>query len=252
MIAHKEENDIEIKVYNGEYDSDIEAELEQVNVEHNFDNNQEERDEIIPNDENEGLTSQKYNALSPCVIIDNIHDQDAVQQVNNDHLKLGVYDSHFLYDQNQIHDPKEKIFKEFTDGILPAFNEMNKSRFICCACYERLGRYIHKRTGRGKKSNCVQDKLHEEDITKGIKIIANWFIKFSHTDEETKKKDILRSIVKVIFPFISTSTKITSSTLNNFKSDETPSLFTIQILFLDTSISNSKECDDILDCEKFR
>ncbi|CAB5373189.1 unnamed protein product [Rhizophagus irregularis] len=144
MIAHKEENDIEIKVYNGEYDSDIEAELEQVNVEHNFDNNQEERDEIIPNDENEGLTSQKYNALSPCVIIDNIH------------------------------------------------------------------------------------------------------------DEETKKKDILRSIVKVIFPFISTSTKITSSTLNNFKSDETPSLFTIQILFLDTSISNSKECDDILDCEKFR
>ncbi|CAB4477294.1 unnamed protein product [Rhizophagus irregularis] len=37
--------------------SNIEAELEQVNVEHNFDNNQEERDEIIPNDENEGLTT---------------------------------------------------------------------------------------------------------------------------------------------------------------------------------------------------
>ncbi|EXX57748.1 uncharacterized protein OCT59_016366 [Rhizophagus irregularis] len=94
---------------------------------------------------------------------------------------------------------------------------MNKPRFICCACYERLGRHIHKRTGQ---------------------------------DKETKKEDILRSIVKVIFPFIFTSTKTISSTLNNFKSDETPSLFTIQILFLDTSISNSKECDDI-DCEKF-
>ena len=74
MIAHEEEDDIEIKAYKGEYDSDIEAELEQVNIEQNFDNNQEERDEIIPNDENERPISQKYNVLSPCVIIDNIHD----------------------------------------------------------------------------------------------------------------------------------------------------------------------------------
>jgi hypothetical protein len=70
MIAHEEENDIEMEVYKGEYDSDIEAELEQVIVEQNFDNNQEEKDEIILNDEN---ISQKYNALSPCVIINNIH-----------------------------------------------------------------------------------------------------------------------------------------------------------------------------------
>ncbi|EXX63113.1 hypothetical protein GLOIN_2v1799696 [Rhizophagus irregularis DAOM 181602=DAOM 197198] len=57
MIAYEEENDIEMEVYKGKYDSNIEAELEQVNVEHNFDNNQEERDEIIPNNENEGLTT---------------------------------------------------------------------------------------------------------------------------------------------------------------------------------------------------
>jgi len=108
-----------------------------------------------------------------------------------------------------------------------------------------LGGHIHKRTGRGKRSNCVQDKLHEEDITKGIKIIANWLIKFSHTDEETKKDDVLKSIVKAILPFIPTSTKTTSSILNNFKSDETPSLFIIQMLFLNTPISNSKECNDM-------
>src|SRR5581483_6875516 len=53
MLAHEEE-EIEMEAYEGEYDSDIEAELEQVNV---FDNNQEERDEIIiQNDENEGPT----------------------------------------------------------------------------------------------------------------------------------------------------------------------------------------------------
>ncbi|CAB4390570.1 unnamed protein product [Rhizophagus irregularis] len=72
MIAYEEENDIKMEVYKGEYDDDIEAKLEQVNVELDY-NNQEERDEIISNDENEGLTSQKYNALSPCVIIDNIY-----------------------------------------------------------------------------------------------------------------------------------------------------------------------------------
>ncbi|CAB5367910.1 unnamed protein product [Rhizophagus irregularis] len=162
MIAYEEENDIKMEVYKGEYDDDIEAKLEQVNVELDY-NNQEERDEIISNDENEGLTSQKYNALSPCVIIDNIYDQDAIQQVNNNHLKLGVIHCNAL----------ENFFISKS-----AFNEMNKPRFICCAYYECLGRHIYKRI------------------------------------------------------------------------DETPSFFTIQILFFDTPISNSKECDDI-DCEKF-
>jgi hypothetical protein len=82
--------------------------------------------------------------LTPCVIIDNIQgtikwcgetyklrkirnlygtwqiDRDVVQQVNNDFLKLRVCNSHFLYDQNQIHNPKDKISKEFTisDAII--------------------------------------------------------------------------------------------------------------------------------------
>jgi len=338
MLAH-ENDDIEMETYIGEYDSDIEAELEQDNNEQNFDNEQEERDEIIPNDD------KTNNVLSPCVIIDNIHgtikrcgdtyklrkmrnlfgtwqiDRDAVQQVNNDHLKLGVCDSHFLYDQNQIHNPKEKIFKEFTDAIVqhrrcigckkfvtffsrgegcsshswlingqniqvpcngvihcnalrnsfisrPAFNKIKKPRFICCACYEQLGGHVYKRTGRGKKSNCIQDKLHEKDTTKGIKIIANWLIKISHIDEETKKEEILKSIVKAILPFIptpstknissaittststtttTTTTTTTSSTLNH--PDETPSLFIIQILFLNTSISN--EDTETIDNERF-
>jgi len=66
MLAH-ENDDIEMETYIGEYDSDIEAELEQDNNEQNFDNEQEERDEIIPNDD------KTNNVLSPCVIIDNIH-----------------------------------------------------------------------------------------------------------------------------------------------------------------------------------
>jgi len=120
MLAHEDEDDIEMEAYIGEYDSDIEADLEQDSSEQNFDNEQEERDEIIPNNEDIESTSKKDDVLSPCVIIDNIHgtikrcgetyklrkmrnlfgtwqiDKDAVQQVNNDHLKLGVCDSHFL------------------------------------------------------------------------------------------------------------------------------------------------------------
>lgn len=150
----------------------------------------------------------------------------------------------------------------------PAFNKIKKPRFICCACYEQLGGHVHKRTGRGKKSNCIQDKLHEKDTTKGIKIIANWLIKISHIDEETKKEEILKSIVKAILPFIptpstknissaittststtttTTTTTTTSSTLNH--PDETPSLFIIQILFLNTSISN--EDTETIDNERF-
>ncbi|RIA83018.1 hypothetical protein C1645_834442 [Glomus cerebriforme] len=231
MLAHEDEDDIEMEAYIGKYDNDIETELEQDNNEQNFDNEQEEKDEIIPNDE--GSTSKKYNELLLCVIIDNIHgvikwygetykirkmrnlfgtwqiDRDAVQQVNNDHLKLG-----------------------------PTFNEIKKPRYICCTCYKQLGGHIHKCTGRDKKSNCIQ--LHEKDTTKGIKIIANWLINISNTDEETKKDDILKSIVKAILPFLPTSsTKTISSTTNNTESDESPlSLFIIQILFLDIFLKN--------------
>uniref|UniRef100_U9SXU7 Uncharacterized protein n=1 Tax=Rhizophagus irregularis (strain DAOM 181602 / DAOM 197198 / MUCL 43194) TaxID=747089 RepID=U9SXU7_RHIID len=146
------EEDSEIESYAGEYDSEIEAELLEQNNnsddEQNTNNECEgERNEIIPNDMDGGPTCKQSNvqsvsSITPCVIIDNIQgtikrcgetyklrkirnlygtwqiDRDAVQQVNNNYL--GVCDSHFLYDQNQIHNPKDKISKEFTtsDAII--------------------------------------------------------------------------------------------------------------------------------------
>ncbi|EXX66497.1 hypothetical protein RirG_123240 [Rhizophagus irregularis DAOM 197198w] len=296
MLAHENEEDSEIESYAGEYDSEIEAELLEQNNnsddEQNTNNQYEgERNEIIPNDMDGGPTCKQSNvqsvsSITPCVIIDNIQgtikrcgetyklrkirnlygtwqiDRDAVQQVNNNYL--GVCDSHFLYDQNQIHNPKDKISKEFTtsDAIIQhrrsegegcsnhswlvngrnvqvpcnglvycnALKEtflseqslkINKPRCICCSCYERLGGHIHKRTGRGKKSNC--DRLHEQDVTKGINFIANWLIKISYTDEDSKKKEILNSIVEAILPFLPTPLTKTTSSLT--KSDETLSLF---------------------------
>ncbi|GES98166.1 hypothetical protein GLOIN_2v1793246 [Rhizophagus clarus] len=321
MLAHENEEDSEIESYADEYDHDIEIELEQDNNENDDDNElEEESDEIIPDefDMSEGSINKKYNvqaAISPCVIIDNIQgtikrcnetyklrrlrnllgtwqiDRDAVQQVDSNYLKLGVCDSHFLYDQNQIHNPKEKIFTELTDALVQhrrcigckkyvtffsrgegcskhswlingrniqvpcnglmhcnalkdsfiskcAFEEIKKPRCICCSCYEQLGGHIHKRAGRGKKSNCVHDKLHEQDTSKGIEFIANWLKKISHTSDESTKREILKSITKAIIPFLPTTP--TKTTLNNDKSDETLSLFIVKILFLDTFINNKK------------
>ncbi|POG72323.1 hypothetical protein GLOIN_2v1477846 [Rhizophagus irregularis DAOM 181602=DAOM 197198] len=101
--------------------------------------------------------------------------------------------------------------------------------------------------GRGKKSNC--DRLHEQDVTKGINFIANWLIKISYTDEDSKKKEILNSIVEAILPFLPTPLTKTTSSLT--KSDETLSLFVIQILFLDTFSKNKLQDVDIetINCE---
>ncbi|GES99038.1 hypothetical protein GLOIN_2v1793246 [Rhizophagus clarus] len=270
MLAHENEEDSEIESYADEYDHDIEIELEQDNNENDDDNElEEESDEIIPDefDMSEGSINKKYNiqvAISPCVIIDNIQDRDAVQQVDSNYLKLGVCDSHFLYDQNQIHNPKEKIFTELTDALVQhrrcigfpcnglmhcnalknsfiskrAFEEIKKPRCICCSCYKQLGGHIHKRAGQGKKSNCVHDKLHEQGTSKGIEFIANWLKKIFHTSDESTKREILKFITKAIIPFLPTTP--TKTTLNNDKSDETFSLFIVKILFLDIFINNKK------------
>lgn len=62
-------------------------------------------------------------------------------------------------------------------------NALRDSLYRCMqdACYERSGGHIHKRTDRGKRSSCIQDRLHDQDTTKEI---TNWLIKISHTGEE--------------------------------------------------------------------
>jgi len=110
-------------------------------------------------------------------------------------------------------------------------------------CYERLGGHIYKRTGRDKRSNCIQDKLHEQDATKRINFIANWLIKISHTNEDLKKKEILNSIIKAILPFL--PAPLTKTTSLFTKSDKTLSLFIVQTLFLDIFTKNKLQVVDI-------
>ncbi|UZO11362.1 uncharacterized protein OCT59_002933 [Rhizophagus irregularis] len=271
MLAHENEEDSEIESYAGKYDSEIEAELLEQNNnsddEQNTNNECEgERNEIIPNDIDGGPTCKQSNvqsvsSITPCVIIDNIQgtikrcgetyklrkiqnlygtwqiDRDAVQQVNNNYL--GVCDSHFLYDQNQIHNPKDKISKEFTtsDAII--------QHRRCIGCKQYITFYS-RGEGCSNHSWLVNGR--------NVQVPCNGLI--SHTDEDSKKKEILNSIVEAILPFL--PTPLTKATSSLTKSDETLSLFVIQILFLDTFSKNKLQDVDIetINCEslgrKFR
>ncbi|RHZ90204.1 hypothetical protein Glove_4g19 [Diversispora epigaea] len=274
-IKDNDDNNIEsyLKEYNSKIDVEIEDERDNIGDDKRNTNNKcdEELDELISDDEfNEFI--QESSALTPC---------------------LGVCDLHFLYDQNQIYNSKDKL-KKFNEAIIQyrrclsckkditffsrekrcnnyswlingrniqipcnglvrcnalkefsttsvtlckcAFNEIEQSRCICCICYERLSEHIHVRTGRGHQSNCIHDGLHKQDITEGIKCIANWLIGISNTNDKLKKKEILNSITEALIPFIPAS--IIKTTLSNYASfqssnnfkknyDETPSLFII-------------------------
>ena len=76
ILAHENEDDDELESYTGEYDNDIEVEFE-LDGNNNDDEHEKERDEIIPNNTDNGFAS-KLNVqasilpLTPYVIIDNI------------------------------------------------------------------------------------------------------------------------------------------------------------------------------------
>jgi hypothetical protein len=56
MLAHENDDDDELESYTGEYDNDIETELELDG--NNDEEDKEERDEIIPNNTDNGFTSK--------------------------------------------------------------------------------------------------------------------------------------------------------------------------------------------------
>ncbi|PKK64356.1 hypothetical protein RhiirC2_769934 [Rhizophagus irregularis] len=107
-----------------------------------------------------------------------------------------------------------------------AFDNIKRSRSICCSCYEKLGGHIYQRPGRGKKGKtCVNKQLHLEDISKGLEFL----------DEELKKQ-ILVALVNTFIPFAPHSyyNKETNNPIpiSTSKITQPPSLFLIKMLFI--------------------
>ena len=126
-----------------------------------------------------------------------------------------------------------------------AFDNIKRPQCICCLCYENLGGHIHHRSGtRGKSATtCITEKLHDSDITEGLKFIGNLLIKIAQTENNDEiKKNILIKTFEILFPLISneiyadSTTTISNPTVNYEKQekiilDKPPSLFIIKFLF---------------------
>ena len=134
------------------------------------------------------------------------------------------------------------------------FNDFTKPQSICCSCYENLGGHIYRRPGRGKiATTCITEKLHVDDIKKGIEFLGNWLINIARIEHEEIKKYILIRIFEALLPFtklsISSSSKSTINTPIPTTLNEPPSLFMIKILFME--ISKKKEIEKELEIEDF-
>lgn len=130
-----------------------------------------------------------------------------------------------------------------------AFDKIDKPLCICCSCYENLGGYIYHHPGQGiKATTCITKKLHDDDVTKGLKFLGNWLINIAQTEKDEMKKKILKETFETLLPFTSplnqkyTNKSTTNISMNQEKislDDELSSLFMIKVLFIE--ISKKKE-----------
>ncbi|GES97125.1 hypothetical protein GLOIN_2v1482460 [Rhizophagus clarus] len=69
-----------------------------------------------------------------------------------------------------------------------AYENIKSLQSICCLCYEDLGGHIHRRSGiRGKSATtCITEKLHDDDITKGLEFIGNLLIKIAQMENNNE------------------------------------------------------------------
>ena len=69
------------------------------------------------------------------------------------------------------------------------YDDIKRPRCICCICYEELGGHIHKRSGRGpKRKDCIQENLHNNDVSEGLEFIHNGLIRLQKWMMNQKKK----------------------------------------------------------------
>ncbi|RGB28322.1 hypothetical protein C1646_767971 [Rhizophagus diaphanus] len=186
-------------------------------------------------------------------------DRDAVKGVDGILSKLGVCDSHFQFDNkgtgcaiHSWHLNKRNIqvpcIGQYSCEALQscpplckqAFENIKNPKCICCLCYENLGGHIHHRSGiRGKSAvTCITEKLHEDDITKGLEFMGNLLIKIAQTGNNEIKKNILIKTFEILLPLTSMTSISTADTsidrekYENIILKNPSSLFMIKVLFI--------------------
>src|SRR5581483_6959828 len=100
---------------------------------------------------------------------------------------------------------------------------------------------------RGKSATtCITEKLHNDNVTKGLEFISNLLIKIAQMDNNEIKKKILIKAFKILLPLTSneiytnSTTSTTTNTLINCEKQEKekiifnipPSLFMVKFVFM--------------------
>ena len=77
-----------------------------------------------------------------------------------------------------------------------------------------MGGHIYHCSEKGKKAiTCITEKLHADDVTKGLEFLGNLLIKIAQTENnEAKKEYILTKTLEILIPLTSSQTYTDSAT----------------------------------------
>ncbi|GES85510.1 hypothetical protein GLOIN_2v1474502 [Rhizophagus clarus] len=187
-------------------------------------------------------------------------DDNAVSEAGKELENLGVYRSHFMFDQNCLHEKNAKkgqsigfislgnknlfvpciSYKschslQINEPIITAAKLYQKSRYICCNCFEKNGGHLYIKLGTGKLAlQCKMKGNHNEDTKKGSQLISNWIMNLANSDNDLLKAKALSYFTTVIEQLLSTNeneNEIYSPVPIILTSHELPSFFIISSLF---------------------
>lgn len=88
-----------------------------------------------------------------------------------------------------------------------------KSRYVCCSCFEKNGGHLYVRPGKGKSApQCKTQGNHYEDTKKGLQLIGNWIFDLANSNNNLLKTKALANFTIVIEQlFNSTSSSMNES-----------------------------------------
>ncbi|GES76541.1 hypothetical protein GLOIN_2v1768551 [Rhizophagus clarus] len=172
-------------------------------------------------------------------------DDNAVSEAGKELENLGICKSHFMFDQNRLHEKNAKkgqsiglsflhrrrclfyglninffscenfchehsvslgnknLFVpcigykschslQINEPIITAAKLHQKSRYICCNCFEKNGGHLYIKPGTGKLAlQCKMKGNHNEDTKKGLQLISNWIMNLANSDNDLLKAKAL-------------------------------------------------------------
>jgi len=103
---------------------------------------------------------------------------------------------------------------QINEPIVTAAKLQQKSRYVCCSCFEKNGGHLYVRPGKGKSTlQCKIQGNHYEDAKKGLQLISNWITNLANSNNDLLKTKALAYFTSLIEQlFNSTSSSMNENT----------------------------------------